>query len=202
MRRWKALALGWPNDSSLCQILCNLSLSFGAAADGQDAGVTPWPPRFQMRWTSRQTSLLRFNCADSLDRTNAASYFAAVQVSRPFCAVTSILSLGMGTSCADVAHAIWQRDDVMQALVEQARRIDLVLEGDGLAQRATVRSLQGHRGNILSPAATALHSATGLSEEPSAPGDEPQRPVRDTAACSSCYRAHTREEDHRRHGCS
>ena len=66
----------------------------------------------------------------------------------------------------------------MQALVEQSRRIGLVLEGDGFAQRANVRSLQGHRGNILSSAATASHSATGLSEEPGAPAEEPQRPVR------------------------
>jgi len=65
----------------------------------------------------------------------------------------------------------------MQALVEQSRRIGLVLEGEGLAQRATVRSLQGHRGSIMSSAA-ASHSATGLSEEPAAPAEEPQRPVR------------------------
>ena len=67
---------------------------------------------------------------------------------------------------------------VLQALVEQSRRIGLVLEGDGLAQRATVRSLQGHRGNILSSAAAAAHSATGFSEEPAAPAEDPQRPVR------------------------
>ena len=30
-------------------------------------------------WTSQQAGLARFNCADSLDRTNAASYFAGVQ---------------------------------------------------------------------------------------------------------------------------
>lgn len=31
-------------------------------------------------WRQRQEGLLRYNCADSLDRTNAASYFIAVQV--------------------------------------------------------------------------------------------------------------------------
>ena len=67
---------------------------------------------------------------------------------------------------------------VIQALVEQSRRIGLILEGEGLAQRATVRSLQGHRGNILSSAAAASHSATGFSEEPAAPAEQPQRPVR------------------------
>lgn len=34
-----------------------------------------------MRWQSQQHGLERYNCADSLDRTNAASYFGAVQVS-------------------------------------------------------------------------------------------------------------------------
>ncbi len=33
-----------------------------------------------MRWHSQQHGLERYNCADSLDRTNAASYFGAVQV--------------------------------------------------------------------------------------------------------------------------
>ncbi len=32
-----------------------------------------------MRWQAQQRGCLRFNCADSLDRTNAASYFCAVQ---------------------------------------------------------------------------------------------------------------------------
>ena len=34
----------------------------------------------QVTWRSRQKGVVRYNCADSLDRTNAASYFAAVQV--------------------------------------------------------------------------------------------------------------------------
>ena len=35
------------------------------------------------QWRERQAGLLRYNCADSLDRTNAASYFIAVQVADP-----------------------------------------------------------------------------------------------------------------------
>ena len=34
----------------------------------------------QVTWRSKQKGVVRYNCADSLDRTNAASYFAAVQV--------------------------------------------------------------------------------------------------------------------------
>lgn len=44
------------------------------------AGVTPYDARWQARWVRQQQGVLRYNCADSLDRTNAASYFAAVQV--------------------------------------------------------------------------------------------------------------------------
>ena len=52
-----------------------------------------------------------------------------------------------------------------------------MLEGPGLAQRAAVRSLQGHVGNLLHTAAATSHSATGLSEEPAAPDMGSQRQV-------------------------
>ena len=151
------------------------------AAGRQDSCVTPWPPHHQMRWSSGQTSLLRFNCADSLDRTNAASYFAAVQVpkSRLYAATLcgAMLSLDRlpamhlcRTSMSDGLRSL-------QVLVEQSRRIGLVLEGPGLAQRAAVRSLQGHHGNLLHPAGAMSHSATGLSEEPAVLDASSQRPV-------------------------
>ena len=41
---------------------------------------TAWDARWRVRWQSQQHGLERYNCADSLDRTNAASYFGAVQV--------------------------------------------------------------------------------------------------------------------------
>lgn len=50
-----------------------------AAADS-DMVVTPWGPHWHMVWTQQQSGLLRFNCADSLDRTNAATCFAMVPV--------------------------------------------------------------------------------------------------------------------------
>lgn len=40
----------------------------------------PLNPKPRLQWQQRQAGLLRYNCADSLDRTNAASYFIAVQV--------------------------------------------------------------------------------------------------------------------------
>lgn len=42
--------------------------------------ITPWGRNWQMKWLQRQKGILRFNCADSLDRTNAASCFAFLPV--------------------------------------------------------------------------------------------------------------------------
>lgn len=42
--------------------------------------VTAWGQQWKMRWFRRQNGILRFNCADSLDRTNAATCFAALPV--------------------------------------------------------------------------------------------------------------------------
>lgn len=44
-------------------------------------GITPYDNSWQANLQHSQQGVLRYNCADSLDRTNAASYFAAVQVS-------------------------------------------------------------------------------------------------------------------------
>lgn len=70
----------------LSQTRLQASMSSGTleplTSQQQPAGddVTPYDSRWQTRWRSRQAGVLRYNCADSLDRTNAASYFAAVQV--------------------------------------------------------------------------------------------------------------------------
>eukprot|EP00951_Prasinocladus_malaysianus_P003132 scaffold22234_cov27-Prasinocladus_malaysianus.AAC.1 len=45
---------------------------------GAGSMVTEWPGGWQIRWKRQQYGVLRFNCADSLDRTNVASYFSAV----------------------------------------------------------------------------------------------------------------------------
>lgn len=49
----------------------------GSAGEGP---FTPWPPRWRMRWHRQQRGIVRFNCADSLDRTNAATCFAMLPV--------------------------------------------------------------------------------------------------------------------------
>ncbi len=37
---------------------------------------------WQARWFRQQRGVVRFNCADSLDRTNVASFYGALQVGR------------------------------------------------------------------------------------------------------------------------
>ncbi len=52
----------------------------GGTAAGSAAPATAWLPSWRMRWGGQQAGLLRFNCADSLDRTNAATCFAMLPV--------------------------------------------------------------------------------------------------------------------------
>ncbi|KAL4443884.1 hypothetical protein ABPG75_011621 [Micractinium tetrahymenae] len=56
--------------------------SGGGAGSASTSGTpaTFWPPGWRMRWAGQQSGLLRFNCADSLDRTNAATCFAMLPV--------------------------------------------------------------------------------------------------------------------------
>ena len=94
-----------------------------------------------MHWQSQQRGVLRFNCADSLDRTNAASYFVAVQVgmgSQGSC------ELGGRTPCHDLHFAdypltaapVMPHSFGLQALVEQCRQLDIVVEdGNSTAQQ-------------------------------------------------------------------
>ena len=84
----------------LCPDLAQTDISIGtleerrgsgeaAAVSGREAQppgretVTDWDGRWQAHWHTQQCGVIRYNCADSLDRTNAASYFAAVQVPAP-----------------------------------------------------------------------------------------------------------------------
>ena len=60
-------------------ICCGTMVTESSAADPSATLVTAWPGGWQMRWKREQRGVFRFNCADSLDRTNVASYFAATQ---------------------------------------------------------------------------------------------------------------------------
>ncbi|BDA46239.1 probable phosphoinositide phosphatase SAC9 [Coccomyxa sp. Obi] len=51
-----------------------------SGAEASTSATSPWGDEWKTRWSSRQCGVVRYNCADSLDRTNAASYFGAVQV--------------------------------------------------------------------------------------------------------------------------
>jgi SacI homology domain len=56
----------------------NITDTNGENSSGDD--ISAWGEQWQMRWLQRQRGLLRFNCADSLDRTNAATCFAMLPV--------------------------------------------------------------------------------------------------------------------------
>jgi hypothetical protein len=48
--------------------------------NASETDESPWGAHWKMCWKKRQKGILRFNCADSLDRTNAASCFAIMPV--------------------------------------------------------------------------------------------------------------------------
>lgn len=54
--------------------------SLASTSEPTGRAKTEWTEDWQAAWQSQQRGIVRYNCADSLDRTNAASYFAAVQV--------------------------------------------------------------------------------------------------------------------------
>mmetsp|Transcript_40321 Transcript_40321/g.114154 ORF Transcript_40321/g.114154 Transcript_40321/m.114154 type:complete len:819 (+) Transcript_40321:201-2657(+) len=60
-------------------ISCGTMVPAPCSPAAESGLVTTWPGSWQMRWQREQRGLFRFNCADSLDRTNVASYFAATQ---------------------------------------------------------------------------------------------------------------------------
>ena len=69
-----------------CPACLQGGISVGTLEPGEQGGAgarsgaeTRWPGGWRATWQAQQRGCVRFNCADSLDRTNAASYFCAVQ---------------------------------------------------------------------------------------------------------------------------
>lgn len=54
--------------------------SSSSAAQQQQQARSPVGVGWQARWFKQQQGVTRYNCADSLDRTNVGSFFGAVQV--------------------------------------------------------------------------------------------------------------------------
>ena len=69
-----------------------LGLGSGSGSSGTNASAARLT-KMTFKW---QRGVLRYNCADSLDRTNLASYFAAVQVLVEQCAAAGP---GGGVGC-------------------------------------------------------------------------------------------------------
>lgn len=60
--------------------ICFASGSMRSSQSSQEQDESPWGAHWKMCWTMHQNGLLRFNCADSLDRTNAASCFTVMPI--------------------------------------------------------------------------------------------------------------------------
>ena len=102
----------------------------GRSAGASGLEDTPWAGGATVHWRQQQQGMLRFNCADSLDRTNAASYFVAVQVSL---GPQGSGKFDGGSLCHGPISAESNTCDAstydLQALVEQCRQLDIVVEG-------------------------------------------------------------------------
>ena len=73
------------------------------SAGARSGAETRWPSGWRARWQAQQRGCVRFNCADSLDRTNAASYFCAVQVQLLQPMTRGRACYGRGTANADLS---------------------------------------------------------------------------------------------------
>lgn len=120
-----------------------------AAADAVAAvPATSWPPGWRMRWTAQQSGLLRFNCADSLDRTNAATCFAMLPLLQEQLRVLGLaLECGMppGTAALLRSRQRASAGDV-SALAQQAQAEVLEAAAGGLPEGWEVRQ---HEGRLL-----------------------------------------------------
>jgi hypothetical protein len=190
-------AWGWmePAHPEAEQPSSNGSSSSVAAATGGDgsgaaaAPATVWQPNWRMRWGGQQAGLLRFNCADSLDRTNAATCFAMLPVlqeqlrvlgipleSAVSPATAALMRSRQRSSAGDVAALASQQPGGLEAQEAAAAA--------GLPEGWEVRQ---HEGRLLyidhinkttqwappSPAAPGSSDASGSSTPSSARGKRP-----------------------------
>ena len=118
----------------------------GSSSSGSGTPATLWPPSWRMRWSGQQSGLLRFNCADSLDRTNAATCFAMLPVLQE-----QLRMLGVVLECnsAPAAAALLrsrQRSSAgdVAALAQQAQHDPLETVARALPEVRQWASLRAH----------------------------------------------------------
>eukprot|EP00210_Caulerpa_lentillifera_P002977 g2842.t1 len=73
-----------------------------------DSNRSDWMGRETIDWISQQQGLVRYNCADSLDRTNIASFFVSVQVFLEQCCL-----LKLDVLVKDAIDSLTPRDKVL-----------------------------------------------------------------------------------------
>lgn len=160
-----------------------------SSAAAAAAPATVWPPSWRMCWGGQQAGLLRFNCADSLDRTNAATCFAMLPVLQEQLRVLGIpLESAVPPATAALMRSRQRSSagDMAALAVQQPGSLDAqeAAAAAGLPEGWEVRQ---HEGRLLyidhinkttqwappSPAAPGSGDASGSSTPSSARGKRP-----------------------------
>eukprot|EP00887_Chlorella_sp_A99_P003928 scaffold11.g3928.t1 len=74
-RHQQQAAAGAPNAAQRGAVGPPADADAGSSSGPGGAPATPWGSGWRMQWCTQQNGVIRINCADSLDRTNAASCF-------------------------------------------------------------------------------------------------------------------------------
>ena len=67
----------------------------GNSSSSSQQGYSAVGQGWRARWFKQQQGVTRYNCADSLDRTNVGSFFGAVQVSMLGCRLGRSITVGV-----------------------------------------------------------------------------------------------------------
>lgn len=123
-----------------------------------------------VRWIKQQRGVTRYNCADSLDRTNVGSYFGAIQVGmtrcwcwRCCCSWIYFKRRLRLLACVphfafDPEYCLQRLNCTLQVFVEQCRELDIAIAG----------KLRGPRLSLSGAARPPAQSpGTGLARPPS-----------------------------------
>lgn len=77
----------------------------GESSDDQEVQArSDWCGEGKIHWYTQQQGLARYNCADSLDRTNIASFFISVQVFVEQCRLLELAVLTNGTETSNMSR--------------------------------------------------------------------------------------------------
>ncbi|XRB16995.1 WW domain-containing protein [Pseudoscourfieldia marina] len=88
------------SEFSCVELVDGDSASSGGGGGGRSSGRALWANLTRNEVTTRQSGTFRFNCADSLDRTNAGSFYVAVQYLVELAKTVGVSSVSASSSSA------------------------------------------------------------------------------------------------------